>query len=201
MIKIDEDDEEAVQMMIHYFYHLDYPRVQIEGATTNQDKDPAAENGEIEPCESPVVDSRWRRRGARKRTVKKLIFIEGTGLVYEEETPHTNEFQGSNLAMHARVYAFGEFYGVDGLKALALKKFKHEAGMFWNDDSFFQAAEIAYTSTPDWDTDLRRAILETLSNHRSILRKDTCKELIKNIEHLAYDLIIFLSENEIPKRS
>lgn len=198
MINIDEDDEQAVQMMMEYFYHLDYVAPIPQDSALEQDVAPIPQDSALEQEEpspggfndymdqsSRDVPSRRKRRG------KRPVQIE-----WDPVEPHTSATasRDSNLTLHARVYALGEFYGVAGLKSLALRRFEEEVGMFWDTESFVQAADIAFTSTPDGDKNLRQVVLGGLLEHRSLLTKETWRDLMKTTDGMAYDFVMFLWE-------
>lgn len=94
-----------------------------------------------------------------------------------------------NLTIHARVYALGEKYGVRGLKALALEKFKKETDIHWSSDDFLRAAQEVYTSTIDHDRPMRDAVVETITKHPDLLDKEQVQDVVKSLE-LSFDLLM-----------
>lgn len=131
--------------MIHYFYHLDYPK-------------------------QPEI---------------KYGLLEGS------------EDRKSNLVIHARLYAIGEKYGIPGLKALTLSKFKKETTSFWNTSDFICAAEEVYTSTVEQDRGMRDAVVSTIALHPTLLDQEQVQDIVKNLE-LSFDLLMKLWKGKNP---
>lgn len=154
IISLSEDDPQAVQMMIHYFYHLDYPHVFPDSEDLSEES----------PKLSPLVAG-------------SLIPVSDANI-------------GSNLIIHARVFALAEKYYIDGLMALALTYFETEVIFHWDTDNFLQAAVVVYTSTPDTVRGMRDVVVETFDSHRSLLFSSEVREIVKVTEGLAYDILI-----------
>ncbi|KAF5594759.1 hypothetical protein FPCIR_4773 [Fusarium pseudocircinatum] len=97
-----------------------------------------------------------------------------------------------NLHLHAKVYALGEKYGIQPLKALALHKFNSEAHFQLDTDDFLQAIREAYTSTIETDRPLRDAVVTILRRYKHLLKKDSVKAVLKETA-LGFDLLMELA--------
>ncbi|KAF5610717.1 amino acid transport gap1 [Fusarium subglutinans] len=96
-----------------------------------------------------------------------------------------------NLHLHAKVYALGEKYGIQPLKALALCKFKSEAQFHLHSDDFLHAMREAYSSTIETDRPLRDAVVAILRSNKHLLKKDSVKEVLKDTGlGLSFDLVM-----------
>lgn len=96
------------------------------------------------------------------------------------------------LLLHAKVYTIAEIYAVDGLKDLAVDKFKAAASQAWEPSDFLHAATEAYTSTIDTDRGFRDVVLEAFAVHEDLLDDDEAKTTIKSLGSLPYDLLLYL---------
>ncbi|ELQ40979.1 BTB/POZ domain-containing protein [Pyricularia oryzae Y34] len=96
-----------------------------------------------------------------------------------------------DLLLHAKVYAIADNYAIDGLKALAVVKFKSSAGEAWNTKDFLDAAIEAYSSTIDTDRDMRNAVIQVFASRKELLELDEVKKLVRKLDQLAYDLLLY----------
>lgn len=114
-----------------------------------------------------------------------------------------------NLVLHARMYAAGRKFGVEGLKALALDKFKMQLTRHWcvfliplssaffspTDDAlrdspeFGEAIHVVYSTTPSHDKDMRETVADVLGWHGRLLDKPEIEIAIMEINGLAYELL------------
>ncbi|KAM0082317.1 hypothetical protein ACKRZS_005476 [Fusarium odoratissimum] len=94
----------------------------------------------------------------------------------------------ANLHLHAKVYALGEKYGTQPLKALALRKFESEAQFHLHSDDL-QGIREAYTSTVETDRPLRDAVVTILRSNKGLLKKESVKEVLKETG-LGFDLLM-----------
>lgn len=94
----------------------------------------------------------------------------------------------SSLVTHARVYALSKKYSINGLKLLALEKFKTEADQEWDTGDFLLAAKEVYTSTSAADQDIRDAVTTIIYEHPEILDRDETQGLIKGLD-LGFDVL------------
>lgn len=94
-----------------------------------------------------------------------------------------------NLVLHARVYAAAGYYGLGGMKALALEKLRIQLTRHWDSVEFAEAINVIYTSTPNTDKDIRECVADTIEWHRSLLSKPEVEIAIMDINGLAYELL------------
>ncbi|KAH7200937.1 hypothetical protein BKA60DRAFT_500127 [Fusarium oxysporum] len=94
-----------------------------------------------------------------------------------------------NLHLHAKFYALGEKYGIQPLKAPALRKFESEAQFHLHSDDFLQGIREAYTSTVETDRPLRDAVVAILRSNKDLLKKESVKEVLKETG-LGFDLLM-----------
>ncbi|GIZ44816.1 hypothetical protein CKM354_000800300 [Cercospora kikuchii] len=97
--------------------------------------------------------------------------------------------QEPHLVLHARMYAAAEQYGVGGLKALCLDKFKIQLTRHWDAVELAEAIHVVYSSTPATDKDMREAVADTLGWHNRLLDKPEIEVAILEINGLAYELL------------
>lgn len=142
IINLSDADPQAVRLMLHYFYHLDYPHVGLHqpGAETPEGTSIVPEQGEASLAEQPDDHFAWRslRSGkSKKRPAKKKPAWESPG---DEAglSDTTTQRREPNLIIHANIYALGEQYAVEGLKSVALTKFSDEAKLHWMSEDFKQ---------------------------------------------------------------
>lgn len=106
----------------------------------------------------------------------------------------------SVLVLHARVYALGEKYMVEGLKALAIENFSNSARNLWNTDGFFEAAREVYTSTIDSDRGLRDIVVKVFHDHQErLIHKDDAAYLLTEVPLLGIHILRY--PNHWPSQS
>jgi hypothetical protein len=85
------------------------------------------------------------------------------------------EFKGgpsNHLLLHSQIYVLAEKYQVDGLKELALEKFKWCCAVFWYTSDFLLAVRHVFDdSTPENDRGLRDLVTFTIVKHMEVLSK------------------------------
>ena len=112
-----------------------------------------------------------------------------------------------NLVLHAWMYAAGRKYGVEGLKALALDKFKIQLTRHWyapsvsspltplitmfyrDSPEFGEAIHVVYNTTPSHDKEMRETVADVLGWHNRLLEKPEIEIAIMEINGLAYELL------------
>ena len=87
------------------------------------------------------------------------------------------------------MYEVGDKYYVSGLKDLAMSKFKIACSVYWNDAKFAEAANYAYSTTPDGDKGLRDIVCKTISDHMSLMNKPQVEVLMTQFNGLAFGLL------------
>jgi hypothetical protein len=119
--------------------------------------------------------------------VKEADFSNGTQCTEEYVVP-VDSPSPSSLVVHAKVYALSKKYGINGLKLLALEKFRIEAEQEWDTSDILLAAKEVYTSTSAADQDIRDAVTTIVYEHPEILDRDETQELIKGLD-LGFDVL------------
>jgi len=95
-----------------------------------------------------------------------------------------------SLIKHAKVFAMANKYQVDGLRALAIKKFQQAASNEWNSDDFAHVVHVVYASTPDNVQELRAITADTIHDHFSDLKdKEELEVVISGLGDLSYSLL------------
>jgi hypothetical protein len=155
-------------MMMHYFYHLDYPNQREASPSLISDPEDASSAF----CPDPP-NSITRKKDKKKKN-KKLDSTES-----------------SNLSLHAMVYALAEKYHIPGLKSVALEKFRKEADIWWESPCFLRAAEVVYSSTMDQDRPMRDIVIDTFVQHLDLLDTEAAQNTVRT-PGLSYDLVMRL---------
>jgi hypothetical protein len=216
IIELPEEDPYAVEVMMYYLYHLDYPTVlpsfdvvepslQLNGLTLTPISNLANHPSEV-PIEevsttkfttSPFED--FDDSGDMFAKSRKLKMARKTGLMWdyqaEEEVERLQKLPPLGLTLHAKVFALAEMHGVACLKDLALLRFRYEAREHWDADAFLQAAEIAYIDTVEEVREMREAVVEVFHGHHTLLREHKCKHLLKRLPDLSYDMLVHVCNN------
>ncbi|KAK4989806.1 hypothetical protein LTR66_003126 [Elasticomyces elasticus] len=181
------DDPEAVRLMIHYFYHLDYPEDE-DGSSTR--KEPPLPT---DPESSSDTDEEFAGYNGEKRfsqSKKNDKYVKARN-------------KGGHLVVHAKLYALADKYEVPGLKALSLAKFKASIHDNWDrldSPELASAIHIAYTSTADENKDLRRVVEDNLMSHlEAVLEKPEIACATNEVSGLALRLL--LRTQEVRQRS
>jgi hypothetical protein len=159
-ISLPDDEPSVVDIMVQYFYRLDYRH------PIDIDHLPQSSEDQASDC------------------------LQSSSTGFQD-----NDIRSSDLLLHAKVYALAEKYAVDGLKGLALTKFKSLAFQCWDTSDFLGAVSETYNSTIDTDRGLRDVVLEVISAHQELLGRDETKTLLQRERLLAYDLIVHYYQN------
>lgn len=182
--------------MMHYFYHLDYPHVPVH-EPAGEAPQPAthADGGARPSLSTPSAPVHFT--GTRK--IATPIRARGKKKLGSKAAPHwfdldvDNEIRDPNLIIHAKVYALGEQYAVEGLKATALEKFAAEVKVHWATEDFLQAVEQVYSLTPEHDRNLRDVVRNTFYEHRrELMDRENVKRYLRDVPDLAYDVLMHL---------
>lgn len=119
----------------------------------------------------------------RKQETDQARLSEGLQPIY----PPRNE-----LIIHTKVYVLAEKYLIDGLKALALRKFNEAAIEHWASNDLLEATQVAYQSTVDTDKGIRDAVVRTFYKHPELLDKEEVQDIFRTLPLLAYDLMMYV---------
>jgi hypothetical protein len=173
--------------MVDYFYHLDYlPN----------------DGGDDEAVKHSAI--------TREQYLEKLSDARKKQEDWEDALSHVDATDSpparpkSFLVEHAKVFATAVKYQVDGLRQLAVLKFKHltterEA---WKEDDFAQAVSIICTSTPEDVTELRDVAVDLLYTHFGELKdKDSIEEVMCNHPKLMWAFLERKSRRPSPNHN
>ncbi|KAJ0333177.1 hypothetical protein KNSL1_013750 [Colletotrichum chrysophilum] len=124
--------------------------------------------------------------------------------LYSDDTSQSSELEDTKsthiscLLLHVKVYAAAEKYAIEGLKDLAVAKFRTTAIQDWDPAAFLDAASEAYTSTIDTDRGLRDAVIEVFAAHKDLLYEDEAKVIVERLGPLGYDFLVYLHRRGNP---
>ncbi|KAF5601980.1 ARM repeat protein [Fusarium subglutinans] len=96
----------------------------------------------------------------------------------------------SAMTFHAKVYQIADKYDIEALKKLAATKYRTSIDAGWEMDSFPDAIELAYTTTPPGDRRLRDIAVEvTIERIGTLMSQDAFSEMLSVNPDLAADII------------
>lgn len=117
--------------------------------------------------------------------VKKAI--PGKDIMSEKDsTPWPKQ---TGLITHARMYSLADQYQISSLKLLARSKFEKAASEHWDHDEFPVAVRVAYTTTLEEDTGLRKIVIQVFTDHMELLNKPAVEASMRELNGLSYDLL------------
>ncbi|RMZ23193.1 hypothetical protein D0859_12773 [Hortaea werneckii] len=167
------DDPEAIRLMIHYFYHLDYT-APIASITS-----PSSTPGNRSPSKvAPTPKEPESRASATLSHIESL-------------PTHPND---DDLLMHAKVFAAAVKYQVAALRKLATKKFTDSLQRNLGHGSFTEVIcaeviRVVYTTTPEDVRALRDVVdiaLEVLPH--TFLNSGAIMQVLREYKEVAFDL-------------
>ncbi|KAI0147302.1 BTB/POZ protein [Xylariaceae sp. FL1272] len=172
VIDLPDDDPIAVEIVLYYLYHQEYhiPRQATSGQQSNQEgigetPIPAPDVSTDATLDEMAADSASLESGSRTMPV--------------------------GPALHAAVYALARKCSIERLESTALRKFKETATQCWDSDDFLEMAKKTYISTAETDQGLKDALVTVLHEHPLLLGKERTQVLLKEINMLAYDLVMY----------
>ncbi|KAL7756501.1 hypothetical protein ACKLNR_013494 [Fusarium oxysporum f. sp. zingiberi] len=186
-INLPDDDPAAVRKMIGYLYNIDY------NPTTKQMPD-YEDDVEAELSDTEYdAETRYRMRlfgveFIERKRIKQLKELEWGGWQVGEPT------LSPQLSLHAKVYALGEKYRIEGLKKAGKGKFESEiqSGNVGIDD-FAEAAEEVYTSTVSEDRGLRDVVVKMIELDILLLDHVVVREVMRATD-FALDVLLYMSQ-------
>lgn len=216
VIDLTEDDPEAVEHMVHYFYHLDYLKKPLSRRSSQKSTQPKLPMMQQSPERRPkklnlaliedpllaMVSASSPLTPPPEQHVPRFTTLDASAKIPvtpspEEsiENPFENlpgesptEIEKPHLIIHAKVYAIAEKYGISGLKSLAKKKFAHQIERHISSAELPEACQEVYESTIDTDRGLRDVVVQTFrSNPDLTLRKDV-ELAVRETPGLAFEL-------------
>jgi hypothetical protein len=173
-IDLPEDDPRIVEIMVFYFYHLDY----MNGF--GNDFGAFEDHIHIKKDAEPYMPD-----------VKLVEQPESAPIEFNTEGLEIYWTSSSDLITHVCVYALAEKYSIQSLKNLARQRFEMVALEHWASQEFLDAVQEAYISTVETDRGLRDLIVKVFHEHTELLDREESKAVFKATDTLAYDLLMF----------
>ncbi|KAF2183554.1 hypothetical protein K469DRAFT_582595 [Zopfia rhizophila CBS 207.26] len=217
VIDLTEDDPEAVEYMVNYFYHLDYLSKPLSRRSSQRSSRPSSPTSPHIPTrrrskklnlalvEDPLLATAAAssarnpltppdEQANRLETVSAKLPDTPMAEQVEEDPFETAQMEPESdvekpyLITHAKVYAIAEKYGITGLKSLARKKFAHQVELHYESTELPEACQEVYETTVDSDRGLRDVIIQTFRAHPDLaLRKDV-ELAVRETPSLAFEL-------------
>ncbi|KAH6644282.1 hypothetical protein C7974DRAFT_17914 [Boeremia exigua] len=213
VIDLTEDDAEAVEHMVHYFYHLDYLNKQSSQRSTRPQSpspvtsrftkrsppkklnlafldDPLlAQMSAASPLTPPAEDTVFRPIDATLK-LPDTPMVEQFADDYNEYATMEPEVdvESAHLVIHAKVYAIAEKYGITGLKSLARTKFAYQISTHLNSPEFADACQEAYETTFHTDRGLRDVIIQTFRANPDLSMREDVEMAVRETPGLAFEL-------------
>lgn len=213
VIDLSEDDECAVEQMIHFLYYLDYlnenPRQRPSAMfrhRAHSHSNRAPKNIDFSQIEDPLLAQAgfynsqpscpagrndWADKPfqspPRDRADSPHQYDQQDSHAQSQEAEEDTE-QESHLVLHAQVYALGEKYDIPCLKQLAKQKFEMAAACYYDAAELAEAIELVYQSTVDTDRGLRDVVVQLFTMHPQLAQTQDMYAVIKDTPGLALDL-------------
>ncbi|TLD15304.1 hypothetical protein E2P81_ATG09784 [Venturia nashicola] len=172
-IDLSEDDLEAVDYIVHYFYYLEYlttPRVQPRGTTLSS------------PLASPISQKHFHSKYTKLSF--DSIIDKNHSKVDEIKSAAEQQAKGStsNLTLYAKVYAIAE--NIQGLKTMAKNKFSAQMAYHWDSPEVPLAIQEVYETTVDSNRGLRDIITSTFRYYPELAQRRDVEVIVKEIPKL-----------------
>lgn len=183
-----------IRLLIQYLYEAEYepclpseaPRVATTNAHTTQTQPhtctPSASGFGIVPCSNRAVCS---HHTCGHNCRNNCVNFKCAQCLPPPELSGTAD----QLITHAKMYEIGDKYNVSGLKELSLHKFQRACGKYWNYPEFAEAANHAFSTTPDDDKGLRDIVCTTISEHMVLMKEPEVEALLTEFNGLAFGLL------------
>ncbi|KAJ9645808.1 hypothetical protein H2201_003612 [Coniosporium apollinis] len=215
VIDLSEDEEEAVEHMIKYFYHLDYlvksrpssplPR----GARSPSPRRPRklnlalVEDPLLAQAANTTIPSHAIPLTPPDEVASRFESLSLNGK--NPMTPHEMEEEADDyfslampeqeadpavphLILHAKMYAIAEKYGIKGLKSLARSKFSTQIEQHWSSAELPETIQDVYETTVDSDRGLRDIVVQTFRAHPELARRKDIEAVVRETPGVAWDL-------------
>lgn len=106
--------------------------------------------------------------------------------------------EARQLLLHSKVFTLAHMYDIPRLKELCVKKLLEVARRQWRSGYLLDAAREAYAATPSTVLDMRKAIVQTFSEHRELLDESHVREFLLEIPHLTLDIMLHINKPPSP---
>jgi hypothetical protein len=213
--------------MINHFYQLDYDdrpqsHVAVENGIDEEGPQEVSQESVPEPSSPDAIgfyeelstppaapaeeasdDLAVQKNYARGKKKKRHAAASSKFIAYDEE-PATNSiitpssFEETELSTNARMYALADKYGIEDLKELAREKFATVATRDWNKGGFAHAVQIVYESTPKSDSGLRDVVVETINQHRDLMKDSEIENMLEELNGLAVGVLKVVCSSNPP---
>ncbi|KAJ6436286.1 retrovirus polyprotein [Purpureocillium lavendulum] len=177
-IILRDDNPQAVGLMIHYLYHLDYPAVQWQkeaNAVGGQAASPAPSvmNGANHEA-NLVANGNIQSLKTMDYSTEKEQFIDTTSKAADaiDEPMLKLSKKSKKKKRNTITESEPETKSVPNLTVHASGKFEKEIEQHWDTDDFLKAAQEAYTSTDRSDRTMRDAVLNAIKVHPELLESN-----------------------------
>ncbi|KAH7366606.1 hypothetical protein BKA66DRAFT_193581 [Pyrenochaeta sp. MPI-SDFR-AT-0127] len=218
VIDLTEDDAEAVEHMVHYFYHLDYLNKPLSRRSSQRSAQPASPQSSRFPrrttpnklnlalIEDPLLAQALAANNSMPMTppADEPVFQPFDASTKVPDTPMADHFadednecvqsepelstEKAHLVTHTKVYAIAEKYGIAGLKTLSRNKFAQELHLHLNSPEFPEACQEAYESTFHTDRGLRDVIIQTFRANPGLSLRPDVEDAVRETPGLAFEL-------------
>ncbi|KFY28058.1 hypothetical protein V491_00664 [Pseudogymnoascus sp. VKM F-3775] len=116
-----------------------------------------------------------------------------TGDYTDDSSPSlSSEGDDLELLKHLRVYALADMFQIENLKTIACKKFQQQLQHHWISDTFVDCIREVYMTSRDSDA-TRKAVVNVVSSHQELVKKQPFQDLIREVGDFAVDLIIAMA--------
>jgi len=217
VIDLTEDDAEAVEHMVHYFYHLDYLHKPLSRGNSRRSTRPyspspatsrftrrsppkklnmavlddplLAQMAAASPLTPPAEDTLFQPLDVSLKLPDSPMAEQFADEYMESvaEEPEV-DVESAHLVTHAKVYAIAEKYGIAGLKSLARSKFSYQVSMHLDSAEFADACAEAYESTYHTDRGLRDVIIQTFRANPELSMRQDVEMVVRETPGLAFEL-------------
>ncbi|EOA84560.1 hypothetical protein ACJQWK_07314 [Exserohilum turcicum] len=218
VIDLSEDDAEAVEHMIHYFYHMDYlsSKKPLSRRSSQRSNRPASSRFSrpsqpkklnLAAIEDPLLALVAAANSAMPSTpppeeqpsqgvdaFAKMPASPMAAQFFEDDDVESVlsdtelDVESTHLVTHAKVYAIAEKYGIAGLKALARSKFIEQIDLHLGSSEFPEACQEAYESTFHTDRGLRDVIIQAFRANPGLSLRSDVEMMVRETPGLAFEL-------------
>ncbi|KAH9861707.1 hypothetical protein J1614_011460 [Plenodomus biglobosus] len=217
VIDLTEDDAEAVEYMVHFFYHNDYltkslsrqssrrssqcnsqlalrpgshyPQKKLNFAMLDDPLLVQANAANNAPITPPADEPAFPNLDLFSKTseIPTADYFADDDAASVGSEPELN-IEQSHLITHAKVYAIAEKYGIIGLKALSRQKFADQIDLHISSPEFPEACQEAYESTYHTDRGLRDVIIQAFRANPDLSLRPEVGIIVRETPGLAWEL-------------
>lgn len=177
---VDADNPDTVKLIINYLYYNEYKPQSIISSAEEA-------NSVLQPSR-PAAQPQYRMQ------FQQAYYGQAQAQSTEAAKLALTPSGYCNTLAHAKMYALGEKYGIESLKAVALDKFNEAVTYAWNQAPtiivvFASTIKVVFNTSSDYDKNLRDLTVHAVVDHQDLLSQNADIEgIIKSIESLSYGL-------------